>query len=154
MPLGTGEFTVGVLAVVTIFGLLDLRFDPNPRFLIREFIRSMSYFDLNCGFEGRCLAGLCGFESTCIFFVIRTLRQAGCVGSGGAFYKATSSKAAEHRESISRLIAQRNIGVTSSPTQGSGSSLILKTLSGQSPLKSCRYADVRERSKYALKVER
>ena len=28
---------------MTIFGLLDLRFEPNPRFLNREFIRSMSF---------------------------------------------------------------------------------------------------------------
>lgn len=62
MPLGGGECTEGVLAVVTMFGLLDLRFDPNPRFLIREFIRSMSYLNLSQGFEGRSLAGLCGLS--------------------------------------------------------------------------------------------
>ena len=32
-----------VLGVVTMFGLLDLRLDPNVRFLNREFIRSMCF---------------------------------------------------------------------------------------------------------------
>jgi len=32
-----------VLAAVTMLGLLDLRFEPKPRFLNREFIRSMCF---------------------------------------------------------------------------------------------------------------
>lgn len=47
MPLvvaGDKEVSCCVLAAVTMLGLLDLRFEPKPRFLNREFIRSSCFF--------------------------------------------------------------------------------------------------------------
>lgn len=44
MPLvvaGDKEVSCCVLAAVTMLGLLDLRFEPKPRFLKRELIRSI-----------------------------------------------------------------------------------------------------------------
>ena len=41
-----GDRLEGWLARVTMLGLLDLRFEPKPRFLNREFIRSIHFL---CG---------------------------------------------------------------------------------------------------------
>ena len=42
-PFVAGDSEDWLFAVLTMLGLLDLRFDPNPRFLNREFIRSMCF---------------------------------------------------------------------------------------------------------------
>ena len=48
-PFGTGDNEDWLFAVLTMFGLLDLRFDPNPRFLNREFIRSICFDGFESG---------------------------------------------------------------------------------------------------------
>ena len=75
-PLARGDAEVWLFAAVTMFGLLDLRFDPNPRFLNREFIRSMSFFGV---LEERDKSRRpLWVGSTCLSLCFGTLGQAGC----------------------------------------------------------------------------
>ena len=72
-----------MLAVVTMFGLLDLRFDPNPRFLNREFIKSMSFFEASDSEVSLAYVGWIYLS----FFVLWIFSPGWELNSGGALRK-------------------------------------------------------------------